>query len=103
MRKTLICFAAVLCLGACAAARSSAWSDFWDYPHVIAKTSDSVVKADVKAVDLGEKTLIFFLNQGQKSAEILCVPTEDFVGFGEPFPVKRGMELISLEKVRCVG
>jgi sigma-B regulation protein RsbU (phosphoserine phosphatase) len=93
MRKALIWLAAVLCLGAHAAVRSAAWSDFWDFPHVIAKTSDSVVKADVKAVEVGRKVLVFYLNQGQKSAEILYLPTEDFVHFGEPSAAKKGIEL----------
>jgi serine phosphatase RsbU (regulator of sigma subunit) len=93
MRKALIWFTAFLCFGACAAARSAAWSDFWDYPDVIAKTSDSVVKADVKAVEVGKKVLVFFLNQGPKSADILCVPTEDFVRFDAPFAAKRGIEI----------
>jgi serine phosphatase RsbU (regulator of sigma subunit) len=93
MRKALVWLAAVLCLGAHAAARSAAWSDFWDFPSVIGKTGDSMVKADVKAVEAGRKVLVFFLNQGPRSAEILYLPTDDFTRFGEPAAAKKGIAI----------
>jgi sigma-B regulation protein RsbU (phosphoserine phosphatase) len=93
MRKTLIPLAAFACLWACAAARSNAWTDFWDFPRAVAKTSDTVIKADVKAVKVGRRVLVFFLSQGARSAEILYVPTEDLVRFGEPAAAIKGIAL----------
>ena len=68
-------------------------SYYWDFPRYIAKTADKEVKSDIKAIDVGEEVLIFFLAERKKSAQIEFFSTRDFAGFKGPFISQSGIEL----------
>jgi sigma-B regulation protein RsbU (phosphoserine phosphatase) len=56
-------------------------SFYWDFPKIISKISSNEVKSEVKAVDVGDKTLVFYLVESGRSASIEILPTEDMVNF----------------------
>lgn len=68
-------------------------SYYWDFPRYIAKTADKEVKSGIKAVDVGEEVLIFYLVERKKSAQIEFLSSRDFTGFKGPFISQSGIEL----------
>ncbi len=77
---SILCFTILLfCMAYPAVA-----SYYWDYPRYIERNKEKTIVSDVKPVDIGQAFLVFYLEQGTKSARINFKITEDFRTLSDP-------------------
>jgi serine phosphatase RsbU (regulator of sigma subunit) len=66
---------------------------FWDYPTLIAESTEASRYSDVKAVELAGDIIVFALTSGMDRARIVFFRTENWDRFYGPFTAVGGIEL----------